>query len=118
MTERNAWVIERTDLGVVPVMVYDVLGADKRAPRLKRVVRYDFIPTQFPESQPFTVRLEHDPDATAARVDLDECMALGNAVRTMVWAADRGGMRQGLITAGRTASKPSSAGSSEPPPTA
>ena len=83
MAERNAWVIERTDLGVQQVMVYDVLGADKRAPRLKRVVRYDFVPTSVETDRPFTVRFEHDPDAAAARVDLDECMALGNAVRTM-----------------------------------
>lgn len=84
MAERNAWVIERIDLGVLMVQDYDVLGADKSVPYPMHVVRYDFTPTQFPECKPFVVRFEHDPSATPERVEFDECMALGKAIRGML----------------------------------
>ena len=84
MTERNAWLIERTDLGVQLVQNYDVLGADKSVPYPMHVVRYDFTPTRFPLAKPFSVRFEHDPSATPERVEFDECMALGKAIRGML----------------------------------
>lgn len=105
MAERNAWVIERTDLGILMVEHFDCLRSFRTTPQARHVVRYDFIPTQFPECKPLVVRFEHDPSATPERVEFDECMALGKAIR-------------GMFTADRTGSKPSSAGSSEPPPTA
>jgi len=105
MAERNAWVIERIDLGVLMVQDYDVLGADKSAPYPMHVVRYDFTPTKFPLAKPFSVRFQHFPAANQERVEFEEWVGIGQAIRN-------------ILTSGRTASMPSSAGSSEPPPTA
>ena len=86
MAERNAWVIERTDLGVVKQIDSGILSPTRGAIYEVMVVRYDFIPTQFPEFKPFSVRCEHDPSTTQEHVDLDECIALGKAIRGMLGA--------------------------------
>lgn len=84
MPERNACIIERTDLGVLMVQDYDTVAADMQMPHPMHVVRYEFVPTQFQMAKPFTVRFEHDPWATPERVEFDECMALGKAIRGML----------------------------------
>ena len=81
MTERNTWAIERLDLGVLVVEHFDSVSSYKTIPCARHVVRYHFVPTQFQMAKPFTVRFEHDPSATPERVELDECMALGKALR-------------------------------------
>lgn len=102
-TERNAWAIERVDLGVLMVEHFDSLRDFRTAPVARRVVLYRFVPTVCVEHRTFTVRLTHDPAATPERIEFDECMALGQAVR-------------GMFTSDRTGSKPSAADSCAPPP--
>ena len=75
MTERNTWAVERLDLGVM------VLLGRYGSRYVAHVVRYDFVPTRFPECQPFTVRFEHHRDATPESIELEECKAIGKAIR-------------------------------------
>lgn len=143
MTERNAWIIERIDLGLVMQRDNCILSPTRGQLYDSYVVRYEFVPTQFPENHPFTVRFEHDPTTKPEQMELDECLAIGKAIRGMLtsdrtesrrdkfrWDVDPTPIRDAVrdlhlsdadraeLTSDRTASTPSSGQTSEPPPTA